>query len=92
MHLIFKLILVMCATAAFLWSLPLEHISFSSKESTPLAAEHCDCDSGKSEAVESRSLTPVTTPSNMVCVDKYAPVLFYPLPIPDLRNLVLKLL
>ena len=92
MHLIFKLVLVICATAALLWSLPLECISFGSEKPTPLTAEHCDCDTRASKAVENQSLARVPLPSNMVCVDKSAPVLFYPLPIPDLRDLVLKLM
>ena len=90
MHLISK-IAIITITLVGLFLLPTLQSIFSSNELKTIILQQCLPDNGVRPPVND-SLTPTETSSDMVYVDKFAPVLFYPLPIGNLKEIVSKLM
>ena len=91
MHLISK-IAIITITLVGLFLLPTLQSIFSSNELKTIILQQCLTDNNGVRPPLDYSLTSTETSSDMVYVDKFAPVLFYPLPIGNLKEIVSKLM
>ena len=96
MTLVYKVVVSACVGSILLYTytqiiiifLLSKNDTYDEKRTLKASVSHCTCENVHD--LVGASVVDVT-PSNLVCVDKRAPAFLYPLPIPDLRKLVLNL-